>query len=66
MSEYAPLVGNRAVENAAIEFVMQYERTRGRDAIDTRHAGAAGDLASPERVIEVKAYGTSSRGRTSG
>ncbi len=63
MTEYEPLVGNRAIEDAAIAYVLQYEQARGREARDTRHAGAAGDLISGDRVIEVKAYGKSSRGQ---
>ncbi len=63
MTEYEPLVGNRAIEDAAIAHVVQYEQARGRKARDTRHTGAAGDLTSGDRVIEVKAYGRSSRGQ---
>lgn len=62
MTEYEPLVGNRAIEDAAVAHVMQYEQLHGRRARDTRHTGAAGDLVSGDRVIEVKAYGKSSRG----
>jgi hypothetical protein len=34
------IVGNKAVEAAAIEWVMQLERTAGRQPRDTRHQGA--------------------------
>lgn len=33
---YEPLTTNRSVENAAIEFVLAYEREHGREASDTR------------------------------
>lgn len=56
------IVGNRAIETAAIEYVVAEERAAGRAARDVRGTGAAGDVASPPRVIEVKAYGTSARG----
>lgn len=56
-------MSNRAVEDAAIVFVMAYEASRGRVASDTRGRGAAGDIVSDDgRVIEVKAYGGSARG----
>jgi hypothetical protein len=50
-----PIVGNAAVEQAAIDFVIDQERLHGRSAKDTRGRGA-GDVASEERVIEVKAF----------
>ena len=54
---------NRAVEDAAIRFVIGFEKAHGRVASDTRGHGAAGDLVSDDgRVIEVKAYGRSARG----
>jgi hypothetical protein len=56
------LVGNRAVEDAAIAWVIELERAAGKEPRDTRYAGAAGDIESSGRVIEVKAAGTSSRG----
>jgi Domain of unknown function (DUF3883) len=56
------LVGNKAIEAAAIEWVMELERAAGREPRDTRFAGAPADLLSPPRVIEVKAFGTSNRG----
>ena len=53
---------NRQVEDAAIAFVIQHEAAAGRSAVDSRGRGAGGDVVSGERVIEVKAYGTSARG----
>jgi len=56
-------MSNRAVEDAAIAFVIAYEKTQGRVASDTRGHGAAADLESDDgRLIEVKAYGGSARG----
>jgi len=58
-----PRMSNRAVEDAAIEFVIAYELKHGRVAADSRGRGAAGDVVSDDgRVIEVKAYGGSARG----
>jgi hypothetical protein len=55
--------GNKAVEDAAIAWVVALERRAGRDPRDTRHdARSPADLVSPPRVIEVKAFGTSTRG----
>lgn len=56
------IVGNRAIEQAAIDFVILKEHQDGRSARDTRGMGLAGDIASPPRTIEVKAYGRSARG----
>lgn len=53
---------NRAIEDAAIRWVMEREREKGRSPKDARNAGFAADIASPPRVIEVKAFGVSSRG----
>lgn len=63
MTQHQSIQGNRAVENAALSYVTTHEQSRGRAAHDTRGTGAAGDLVSAERVIEVKAYGGSSRGQ---
>jgi Domain of unknown function (DUF3883) len=52
----------KAVEHAAIEFVVARERAVGRDAQDVRGTGAAADINSPPRMIEVKTYGGSARG----
>ena len=55
--------GNKAVEDAAIKWVMELERRAGRTPRDTRHgARSPADVVSPPRVIEVKAFGTSTRG----
>lgn len=56
------LVGNKAIEAAAIAWVMEQERAAGRQPRDTRHQGAPGDIESPPRVIEVKAFGATTRG----
>lgn len=58
-----PNTTNRAVENAAIAFVLAYEATHGRPSHDTRGTGAATDVAGDMRTIEVKAYGGSARGQ---
>lgn len=52
----------RAVEDAAILWVLDYERRSGRSPRDTRNRGEAADIQSDERVIEVKATGGSARG----
>jgi hypothetical protein len=58
-----PLSGNKAVEEAAIRWVMQLERAAGRQPVDRRHDPAfPADIESPPRTIEVKAFGTSARG----
>ncbi|SEP19237.1 protein NO VEIN domain-containing protein [Trujillonella endophytica] len=54
-------LGPRQIEDAAIEYVIGREREQGRTARDTRGTGV-GDLLSGDRVIVVKACGTSSRG----
>jgi hypothetical protein len=53
----AELRGNKAIEDAAIAYVMQREREAGREPIDTRYIGAPADIESPPRLIEVKAVG---------
>jgi hypothetical protein len=58
----AELLGNTAIEAAAIEWVMKLERAAGRDPRDTRFAGAPADILSPPRVIEVKVFGKPNRG----
>jgi hypothetical protein len=58
-----PLSGNKAVEEAAIRWVMQLERAAGRQPVDRRYdAKFPADIESPPRIIEVKAIGTSTRG----
>jgi uncharacterized protein DUF3883 len=56
-----PLVGNKAIEDAAIAFVMEYERRALREPRDTRYRGAPADIESSDRVIEVKAAARSVR-----
>jgi hypothetical protein len=56
------LVGNKAIEEAAIACVMELERAAGREPRDTRFAGAPADIESPPRLIEVRAFGKSNRG----
>jgi hypothetical protein len=58
----AGLTGPKAVEDAAIEWVMGLERAAGRRPHDTRYKGAPADIESPPRIIEVKSFGTSNRG----
>src|SRR5437764_10738251 len=59
----AELVGNTVIEDAAVKWVIELERVVGRQPLDTRrHKGAAADIESPPRVIEVKAFGKSNRG----
>lgn len=62
MTWMTELVGNKAIEDAAVKWVMELERAVGRQPQDTRYKGAAADIESPPRVIEVKAFGTSNRG----
>ncbi len=62
-SAMTELVSNRAIEDAAIAFVVAYERSQARTATDSRGKGAAGDIESEGRVIEVKAAGSTARGQ---
>lgn len=57
------LITNKAVEDAAIAWVLELERKAGRRPHDVRGHGAAADIISPPRVIEVKAHGRSARGQ---
>jgi hypothetical protein len=58
-----PLGGNKAVEDAAIRWVMQLERAAGRQPVDRRHDQSfPADIHSSPRTIEVKAFGTTARG----
>jgi hypothetical protein len=60
-----PLAGNKAIEDAAIKFVMDLEREAGRSPQDRRYeAASAADISSPPRAVEVKAVGGSQRGWT--
>src|SRR4051812_5977514 len=57
------LVGNRVIETAAIDWVMDLERAAGRVPIDRRSvASYPADIESPPRTIEVKAVGSDARG----
>jgi hypothetical protein len=58
----AELRGNKAIESAAIAWVLELERAAGRDPRDSRHRGAPADIESPPRMIEVKASGAFCRG----
>jgi hypothetical protein len=58
----AELSSNKAVEDAAIAWVMELERRAGREPRDTRHSGAPADIESPPRLIEIKAFGRTNRG----
>lgn len=52
----------KQIENAAIAWVLELERSAGRQPADTRNQrGAPGDIESPPRIIEVKAFGRSAR-----
>jgi hypothetical protein len=62
LSPVTELVGNKAIETAAIGWVMELEQAAGREPRDTRYAGAPADIESPPRLIEVKAFGKSNRG----
>ena len=56
------LLGNKAIENAAIAWMMGLERAAGRAPQDTRYRGAPADIESPPQLFEVKAFGRSNRG----
>jgi hypothetical protein len=56
------IVGNKATEDAAIRWVLELESAAGRIPRDTRYRGAPADIESPPRLIEVKAFGKSTRG----
>ncbi len=59
----AELRSPKQVEDAAIAFVIGQEKAALRTVQDTRYQGAVADLGG-DRVIEVKAFGTSSRGES--
>ena len=60
---FEPLVGNKAIEDAAIRYVIQLERQAGREPVDRRYeATFPADISSPPRTIEVKAVGKDQRG----
>jgi hypothetical protein len=57
------LLKGKALEDAAVAYVTEYERRHGRTAIDRRYqAGFPGDIESPPRIIEIKSTATSYRG----
>lgn len=57
------VTGNRAVEDAAVAWVMNLERVAGREPVDRRYQkDFAADIASPPRIIEIKASKGSYRG----
>lgn len=57
------LVGNKAVETAAVLWVIELERAAGREPVDRRFEAAfPADIESPPRLIEVKAVGGNQRG----
>lgn len=56
-----PLVGNKAIEDAAIAYVIEFERSAGRQPRDMRYRGAPADIESSGRTIEVKAAARSMR-----
>jgi len=59
----ALLSGNKAVEDAAVAFVIGLERDAGRVPVDRRdQATYPADIESPPRTIEIKAVGGSQRG----
>jgi hypothetical protein len=60
---FRPLLGNRAIEDAAIDYVIALERQAGRAPQDRRSDPAfPADLWSPPRTIEIKAVGRDQRG----
>ena len=66
-SDPVALVGNKAVEAAAIAYVMNLERAAGRNPIDRRYEAAfPADIESQPRLIEVKAAGGNQRGSDCG
>lgn len=57
------IAGSRGIENAAVDFVIDYERRHGRIATNARgRPGFPGDVESDGRIIEIKAVGRSQRG----
>lgn len=55
-----PLKGNKEIEAAAIDWVIELEHAAGRKPRDSRYLGEAADIDSPPRLIEVKAVGKES------
>jgi hypothetical protein len=58
-----PISGGKAVEAAALLWVMELERIAGRSPVDRRYERAfAGDIWSEPRTIEIKAASGDYRG----
>jgi hypothetical protein len=55
------LIGNNAIEDAAIAWVLELESCWP-GPTGCSFLGAPGDVESPPRVIEVKAFGKTNRG----
>ena len=56
-------MSNKAVEDAAIAYVLDWEAAHGRPCHDSRGTGSAADVAGDVRTIEVKAFGGYARGQ---
>jgi hypothetical protein len=62
----ARITDNKATEDTAVAHVQDRECRIGRHPHDVRHEGAAGDVDSLLRLIEVKAFSRSTRGSPCG
>jgi hypothetical protein len=57
------ILRGKALEDAAVDWVMEYERRAGRVPVDRRYERAfPGDIESPPRIIEIKATAKTFRG----
>lgn len=56
------ILRGRALENAAVTWVMEYERRQGREPVDRRGRGFPADIESSGRIIEIKSTATRFRG----
>ena len=56
----AELVGTKRSSQRRLRGLWDFEQAAGRQPRDARYQGAPGDIDSPPRVIEVKAFGKSS------
>ena len=54
-------MSNRQIEDVAVLFVLERERSSGRFAVDTRNRNALVDIEG-DLLIEVKAFGGTARG----
>jgi hypothetical protein len=52
----AQLTSNKAIEDAAIAWVIELELAARRQPRDTRYTGAPADIESPPRLTEVKSF----------